>query len=460
MLMPHRAVRAALLPLLALLLAGFVSVGTAPSAQAADVYRYWAYFTVKDGAFVAQETGPAGATPEDGDIEGYRYAAPANFEKPNLPRADLAEVTFDAVCGDKSAETGKKRVAVLLDYGIEADAADGETPPEPEALCAVVDEKANGLQTLQSRRARRPHGEVVVRPAGLRDQRLPGQGLRGCQGIPGQPRRRSGRRVRRPRRRRGASDGSSDSDTSAASDSDSDDSNMPLLVGLAVLVVAIVAGGAGAPAPQLLELTGRTHAPPPPHHPPPGPAPGGVVAVGARARRGGQPHPEPGAAAADHRGHAGSWSAPAVATPRGRRRTRSSSGWRWLVIAIHLVFQALLLRPCPGPDGAVHAAGDRAAGGGRDQARRRGHPGGGAQRVLRRLSSWPRSSAASARPTRWAAPGSCCATCPAALYEIGIACVIALTFAPQLVTDARRVRAAASAARRQTRRGCAGSAGW
>ncbi len=32
---------------------------------------------------------------------------------------------------------------------------------------------------------------------------------------------------------------------------------------------------------------------------------------------------------------------------------------------------------------------------------------------------------------------------PAALYEIGIACVIALTFAPQLVTDAKRVHAAA-----------------
>ncbi len=31
---------------------------------------------------------------------------------------------------------------------------------------------------------------------------------------------------------------------------------------------------------------------------------------------------------------------------------------------------------------------------------------------------------------------------PAALYEIGVACVVALTFAPQLVTDARRVRAA------------------
>jgi len=31
---------------------------------------------------------------------------------------------------------------------------------------------------------------------------------------------------------------------------------------------------------------------------------------------------------------------------------------------------------------------------------------------------------------------------PGALYEIGVACVIALTFAPQLVTDARRVREA------------------
>ena len=31
---------------------------------------------------------------------------------------------------------------------------------------------------------------------------------------------------------------------------------------------------------------------------------------------------------------------------------------------------------------------------------------------------------------------------PGALYEIGVACVIALTFAPQLVTDAARVRAA------------------
>lgn len=245
---PHRVVRTALLPpvtlLVTLLLAAFVSVGTAPSAQAADVYRYWAYFTVTDGAFVAQETGPAGATPQDGDIEGYRYAAPTNFEKPNLPRADLAEVTFEAVCGDKSAETGKKRVAVLLDYGIDADADGGETPPEPEALCAVVDEKANGLQTLQAvapdlRTEKSSFGPLVCGISGY-----PTTGCANVKAPEGSP-------VDGPAvefagladEAEAADSGSSDSDTSAASDSDSDDSNAPLLVGLAVLVVAIVAGG-------------------------------------------------------------------------------------------------------------------------------------------------------------------------------------------------------------------------
>ena len=244
MLNTPRAVRTALLPLVTLLLAGFVSIGTAPSAQAADVYRYWAYFTVKDGAFVAQQTGPAGSDPKDGDIEGYRYAAPANFEKPNLPRADLGEVTFDAVCGDKTAEAGQKRVAVLLDFGVDSDAADGETPPEPEALCAVVDEKANGLQTLQAvapevRTQKSSFGPLVCGISGY-----PATGCADVKAPQGSPADGPAVEFTGLAGEESASPGSSDSDTSAASDSDSnDDSNAPLLIGLAVLVVAIVASG-------------------------------------------------------------------------------------------------------------------------------------------------------------------------------------------------------------------------
>ena len=242
----HRAVRSALLPLLTLLLAGFVSVGTAPagsaSSGAADVYRYWGYYTVTDGAFVAQETGPAGATPKDGDIEGYRYAAPADFKNPNLPRADLSVVTFDAVCGDKTAADGQKRVAVLIDYGVESDAADGETPPDPEALCAVVSEKFNGLQTLQSvapdlRTQKSSFGPLLCGISGY-----PATGCADVKVAEGTP------ADGAPVEFTGLADdssGSDSSDTSAAADSGSgsDDSNAPLLIGLGILVVAIVAGG-------------------------------------------------------------------------------------------------------------------------------------------------------------------------------------------------------------------------
>ncbi len=240
MLTLRRAVRTALLPLLTLLLAGFVSVGTASSAQAADVYRYWGYYTVTDGAFVAQETGPSGATPNDGDIEGYRYAAPADFKNPNLPRADLGVVTFDAVCGDKTASAGDKRVAVLLDYGVEADAADGETPPDPEALCAVVPEKFNGLQTLQSvapdlRTQKSSFGPLLCGISGY-----PATGCADVKVPEGSPA--DGAAVEFTGLAGDETDAGDSSDTSSAAD-ESDDSNLPLLIGIGLLVVAIVAGG-------------------------------------------------------------------------------------------------------------------------------------------------------------------------------------------------------------------------
>ena len=127
-----------------------VTVLAAPPAQAADIYKYWGYFSVQDGAFVSQAKGPGGTTPKDGSVEAYRYAAPADFNNPNLPRADLAVVTFEAVCGEAAAQASEKRVAVLVDYGVQSDAAEGETAPEPAAACAVVPAKATGLQTLQA----------------------------------------------------------------------------------------------------------------------------------------------------------------------------------------------------------------------------------------------------------------------------------------------------------------------
>ena len=98
--------------------------------------------------YVLADKGVGAATPKDGSIEAYRYAA-ADFKKPNLPRIDLNVVDFDAVCAETPAVDGEKRVAVLIDFGVEAD-SEGQEIPEPKAACAQAATEATGLQVLQS----------------------------------------------------------------------------------------------------------------------------------------------------------------------------------------------------------------------------------------------------------------------------------------------------------------------
>ena len=143
---PLRRLPAALLAVLASLVA---VTATGQPAQAAEIYRYWAYFHVVDGEYVASTKGVGEFVPKDGSVEAYRYAAPADYANPNLPRADLGEVTFDALCGQQEAGAGEKRVGVIVDYGVEAD-AEGVAVPAPEAACAVVPADATALQVLDA----------------------------------------------------------------------------------------------------------------------------------------------------------------------------------------------------------------------------------------------------------------------------------------------------------------------
>lgn len=221
--------------LLTLLLSIAGSALTASVAHADDIYRYWSYSTVENGAFVPAQTGPADATPQDGGIEGYRYAAPADFTKPNLPRADLDEVTFETVCADADAADGEKRVAVLIDFGVEQDAADGETIPEPQALCAVVPTDANGLQVLESvaEKVRTEPGGIAPLLCGIND--YPTTGCADQKADAGTPADETVEFVI-------AGDAGS---TAGDQDGDggSDDSNLPLLIGAGVVVVLVTAGG-------------------------------------------------------------------------------------------------------------------------------------------------------------------------------------------------------------------------
>jgi hypothetical protein len=143
--LPRRHLLAALL---SLLLAGFAVTGSAGSAHAADGYRYWNYFHVKNGALVFATTGAASFVPQDGGIEAYRFGT-STPQQGLEPRVDLTKVTFGSVCSTTKPQAGEKRVAVLLDFGTKADSG-GAQVPHPRAACAQVPTKDNGMQVLGS----------------------------------------------------------------------------------------------------------------------------------------------------------------------------------------------------------------------------------------------------------------------------------------------------------------------
>ena len=139
----HRTVRLVLSLLAGLLLAGTVATVTATTAQAEDGYRFWGYYQWTNGQWAFSQKGADAYVPADGAVEGWRFAL--GGAKPRVPRA---AGDFEAICGKTPAETGKKRVAVVVDPGTPEDAAAGETPGQATGTCVVTDPASNGAKIL------------------------------------------------------------------------------------------------------------------------------------------------------------------------------------------------------------------------------------------------------------------------------------------------------------------------
>jgi len=145
---PQRLPRTLLALVVSTLAAAGLVLTTSAPAHAEDGYRYWNYAHLQGEEWTFADTGPGDFTPEDGDVEGWRYGT-STVSQGIFPRADLTEVSFDTVCEGAEAGDGEKRVAVLVDFGTEED-AEGADVPEPLAECAVVPAGANGSQVLES----------------------------------------------------------------------------------------------------------------------------------------------------------------------------------------------------------------------------------------------------------------------------------------------------------------------
>ncbi|MBQ0984990.1 hypothetical protein KBZ10_10770 [Streptomyces sp. F63] len=128
---------------LLLLAAAVTALGAGPAR--AEGYRYWSFWQRDGGSWSYATEGPATARPADGDVEGFRFSVSVNTQDGAKPRGTA---DFGTVCAGTPAEDGRKRVALLLDFGTAEDAPDGERPPEPRTECASVPEDATSGEAL------------------------------------------------------------------------------------------------------------------------------------------------------------------------------------------------------------------------------------------------------------------------------------------------------------------------
>lgn len=128
----------------ALVVAVLLGIATTAPAQAGTVYAYWSYWQGDAGTWKYATTGPATAPAIDGAVDGWRFTlgSSGHADQP-APAPD-----FHAICDSTARPEGSVRVAIVIDYGIAADAT-------PVTHCAVVDaglSRASALGAVASLR--------------------------------------------------------------------------------------------------------------------------------------------------------------------------------------------------------------------------------------------------------------------------------------------------------------------
>ncbi|RII16985.1 hypothetical protein DSC45_14575 [Streptomyces sp. YIM 130001] len=131
--------------LAALLAAGLLAVLCAMPAQAAG-YRYWSFWDRgDDGAWAYASQGPSVAQPDDGAVQGFRFSVSEDSADAAKPRGTAG---FGTICDGTPAQDGRKRIALVIDFGTAKDAPGGAKPPGRRTACARIAEDGTSADAL------------------------------------------------------------------------------------------------------------------------------------------------------------------------------------------------------------------------------------------------------------------------------------------------------------------------
>ncbi|MGW6689213.1 SCO2322 family protein [Streptomyces sp. NPDC054961] len=127
---------------------GLVLTLLAASPALASTYRYWSFWDGSGGQWTYATQGPSSLRPADGSVQGFHFVVSKDAADQAAPPRSGAD--FAAVCSATPVVDGKKRIAVVIDFGTRSDAAAGDTPPQeaPRTACAQVGPDATAAEAL------------------------------------------------------------------------------------------------------------------------------------------------------------------------------------------------------------------------------------------------------------------------------------------------------------------------
>jgi hypothetical protein len=125
-------------------------ISTTTSMTASDAaskgYRYWGYFQAAPGetSWTAAMTGPT-VDIKDGAVEGWSFV----FSSDDIPSEEPSvKPDFATICSHIKPVPGKKRIALVIDFGKKAYAPAGEKVKRTMVRCVRTDKKSQGIDVL------------------------------------------------------------------------------------------------------------------------------------------------------------------------------------------------------------------------------------------------------------------------------------------------------------------------
>lgn len=126
----------------------FLITSITPALAATEKgWRYWGYFQASpaSNSWNYALTGPAGSTPKDGAVEGWKFSFSSNTVDTGNP---TLKPNFKAICAGVKAQTGMARVAVVVEFGLRSIAPKGENVQQTIRQCVTVKDGTNGMDIL------------------------------------------------------------------------------------------------------------------------------------------------------------------------------------------------------------------------------------------------------------------------------------------------------------------------